>query len=80
MLQDLSRYWFFLSFFGLQEAINALAVHKSSIPSCEIVESAYEKKNRALTSLTMPQIFGGRESKKNVCEQAKNVPIQAVNT
>ena len=53
-------------------------VHKPSILTLEIVESAYERKNWALASFMGPQIFagvGGISRKKTVCEQAKNIPI-----
>ena len=52
ILRDLQRYFFFFSF-----------VHKPSILTLEIVESAYERKNRELASFTGPQIFavGGGE-------------------
>ena len=60
-------------------------VHKPSILTLEIVESAYERKNRELASFTGPQIFavgrgGGGRRKKKVGEQAKNIPKQVVNT
>ena len=57
-------------------------VHKPSILTLEIVESAYERKNRELASFTGPQIFavGRGRRKKKVSEQAKNIPKQAANT
>lgn len=73
MLRDLQRYFFF--FFSF--------VHKPFNLTVEIVESAYERKNCALASFTGPQIFAGGwgiRRKEKACEQAKNIPIQVVNT